>query len=87
MSDDLKKALGDASTTFHKIAMAMNARTLLAKGVQNDIIRKKLEENALTDDQITTICAEGFEAAVMALAAAGDKSVTIFECGKGDVPP
>lgn len=87
MSDDLKKALGDASTTFHKIAMALTARRFLAeKPNLTPPLRAKLEKDLLTDEAIEKLCATGFEDAVRALGAAGDPSVTIFECGKKDIP-
>ena len=92
MSDDttekLKKALQEASITLHKIASAITARRFLIERPHlTETMRRKLSADTLTDEKIETLAADGCEAAMLALAAAGDPDVTVIECGKKDIIP
>jgi len=83
--EDLKKpidALRAAGKTFGDMMMALGSRRLLAKGVHLEVVRKKLESQTLTDEALERLAADGFEAACLALRAAGDEDVSVFECGK-----
>lgn len=68
---------------FHAIISAM----LLARGVANETVRAKLEENVLDDEDIAETCAIGFEACVLEVRAMGAADVTIHECSEEDITP
>jgi hypothetical protein len=72
-------ALAVAAAALGDIMLALGTRPLLAKPM-NDTMRAKLEERALTDDAISRISADAFEAAVLALAKAGHPNTTVFTC-------
>jgi hypothetical protein len=57
--------LDAAATLFHRVAMAMQGRKLIARGIVNDVIRAKIESQLLTDEQIGELCADAFENIVM----------------------
>ena len=78
----MQLALRAAADTLGKIMGALAARGLLKKGVALEVVRKKLEADALSDVQLEGLAADGFEAAAIALKDAGDVTVTMFECGK-----
>ncbi len=82
-ADDLSAAV-DA---LGKIMSAMAGRRLLARGIRNDVIRAKLESEALADEQIEKVAADGFEAGVMALAAIGYPGTTVHVCNPTDGEP
>lgn len=53
-----RKTMSDAATAFHRIAMALQARDLLARGIANQVMREAVEKQQLTDVQIKEITEE-----------------------------
>lgn len=78
----IQLALRAAADTLGQIMGALAARSLLKKDIALEVLRKKLEADALSDEQLANLAANGFEAAAIALQSAGDATVTMFECGK-----
>jgi len=73
-------ALREASTALHRIAMAMGARKLIAKGISSPRLRESIERQVLDDHDVGNLAADAFEACVLAMKDQGADDVTIFEC-------
>lgn len=87
VSVDTRKTLDSVATQFHRIAMALQARELLGRGVANEVLRAEIEKQQLTDNEIASLCADGFEACVRALASLGADDVSIHECNPTEALP
>lgn len=73
-------ALAAACDALGAIMHALNSRQLLAKGCRNEVIRAKMETDALPDAALLTMAGNAFEAAALELGRRGDPSVTVFSC-------
>lgn len=79
-------ALAAAVDALGDVMMAMQARHLLARGCRNDVIRAKLEADAITDEAIGKLASSAFQAGVEALAEAGDPNVSVHRCNPKEEP-
>jgi hypothetical protein len=78
-------ALEAAAKALGAVAGAFSARRLLARGVSNQIIRRKLEAEAVPDQQIERDAADAFQAAVIHLVSIGHPNCQAFRCGPSPV--
>lgn len=84
--DLARRTLDGAATAFHRIAMAIQGRGLVAKGVTNKILRESIEKQSLTDAEIASLCGDWFEGIVRALQKLGAPDISIHECNPSKEP-
>ena len=76
-------ALAAAVEALGNLMHVLNGRRLLARGVRNEVLRAQLTAQDRTDEELLEIASDAFEAATMALAAAGHPGAVHIECNGG----
>ena len=89
MSEAQIAAIREAADRFHRILSSFVATRLLtverARGTRPELLAS-MSSDLLAPAEIEQIAADGFEACVRLLAAAGASDVTIHECNPTETP-
>ncbi len=91
-NDEQIAILSEQADRFMVIVRAFAARKMLGREIglpvspARDALIRQLSDDAIDNDRVERIAADGFEACCRALVALGAPDVTIFECNPTEGP-